>query len=55
MKINQEIKNEIAEKLYAAMHELDSLQLDLILIEAVPNKGIGRAINDRLKRSATEK
>lgn len=47
--------NEIAEKLYAAMHELDSLQLDLILIEAVPNKGIGRAINDRLKRSATEK
>lgn len=44
--------HEVAEKLYAAMHELDSLQLDLILIEEVPNVGVGSAINDRLKRSS---
>ncbi|MDT0606759.1 L-threonylcarbamoyladenylate synthase [Croceitalea rosinachiae] len=45
--------DEVAKNLYAAMHELDMLQLDLILIEEVPNVGIGLAINDRLRRSST--
>lgn len=43
---------EVAQKLYAAMHTMDSLGLDLIIIEKVPEEGIGKAINDRLTRSA---
>lgn len=45
---------EAAAKLYAAMHRLDSLQLDLIVVERFPDKGLGRSINDRLER-ATKK
>ena len=44
---------EIAQKLYAKMYELDAMDLDLILIEFTPGEGIGKAINDRLKRSST--
>ena len=44
---------EVAQKLYAAMYTMDGLGLDLIVIEKVPENGIGRAINDRLSRSAT--
>lgn len=45
---------EVAEKLYATMHEFDALDLDIILIEEVINEGIGLAINDRLRRSASK-
>ncbi|MEM8926923.1 MAG: L-threonylcarbamoyladenylate synthase [Bacteroidota bacterium] len=44
---------EMAKNLYAAMHELDSLGLQVIIIEKAPDKGIGKAINDRLIRSST--
>ena len=44
---------EVAQKLYAAMHAMDLLGLDLIIIEKVPETGVGKAINDRLTRSAT--
>ncbi|GMN07033.1 L-threonylcarbamoyladenylate synthase [Croceitalea sp. MTPC5] len=44
--------DEVAYKLYAAMRELDGLGLDVLLIEKVPDTGIGEAINDRLTRSA---
>jgi L-threonylcarbamoyladenylate synthase len=37
--------------LYAAMHRLDKQQLDAIIIEKLPNIGIGRSINDRLERA----
>lgn len=43
---------EVAQNLYAAMHHLDELALDLILIELAPEEGIGKAINDRLARSS---
>ena len=43
---------EMAQNLYAAMHQLDELQLDIIIIEKAPEEGIGGAINDRLQRSA---
>jgi L-threonylcarbamoyladenylate synthase len=43
--------DEAARNLYAAMHALDNAQLDIILIELLPNEGIGKAINDRLKRA----
>ncbi len=44
---------EMAQKLYATMYELDAMDLDLILIEFAPGEGMGKAINDRLKRSST--
>ena len=37
--------------LYAAMHRLDKQKLDAIIIEKLPNIGIGRSINDRLERA----
>lgn len=43
---------EAARKLYASLHYLDSLGLDLIIAERVPDTGIGQAINDRLTRAA---
>lgn len=42
-----------AKNLYAAMHELDALGMDLILAEPVPEECIGKAINDRLRRAGT--
>ncbi len=38
--------------LFAAMHRLDALGLDLIIAELVPESGLGLAINDRLRRAA---
>lgn len=45
---------EAASRLYAAMHRLDSLNLDFIIAERFPDVGLGRTINDRLER-ATKK
>lgn len=44
---------EAASKLFAAMHRLDEASLDLIVARLVPDEGLGRAINDRLRRAAT--
>ncbi len=41
-----------ARRLYAGLHELDALGLDHLIAEPVPDQGIGRAINDRLRRAA---
>ena len=43
---------EAARRLFAGMRQLDALGLDIILAERVPEKGIGRAVNDRLSRAA---
>jgi len=40
-----------AQSLYAALRELDSLQLDIILIEQPPQTEAWRAINDRLSKA----
>ncbi len=40
-----------AQRLYAALHELDSLQLDTILVEQPPQTEPWRAINDRLGKA----
>ncbi|MDC1222147.1 L-threonylcarbamoyladenylate synthase, partial [Salibacteraceae bacterium] len=37
--------------LYAAMHDLDALHLDIIIAEKFPDQGLGRSINDRLLRA----
>ncbi len=42
---------EAARNLFAAMRELDELNLDLIVAEWLPEQGLGRAINDRLRRA----
>jgi len=43
---------EAASNLYAALHRLDQQQLDIIIAERFPDKGLGRSINDRLQRAA---
>ena len=43
--------DEAAHNLYAAMHELDALNLDLIIAQQFPSHGLGNAINDRLFRA----
>ena len=42
---------EAAHRLFAAMRELDQMGLDVILVEVFPERGLGRAINDRLRKA----
>ncbi len=42
---------EAAASLFSAMRRLDALGLDAIWAESVPDSGLGRAINDRLRRA----
>ncbi len=42
---------EAARNLYAAMHRLDSLDLDMIIAERFPDHGLGKTINDKLERA----
>ncbi len=43
---------EAARRLFAHLRELDELSLDIILAEPAPETGLGRAINDRLRRAS---
>jgi L-threonylcarbamoyladenylate synthase len=43
--------NEAARNLYASLHLLDRQNLDMIVIEKLPDNSIGRALNDRIKRA----
>lgn len=45
---------EAARGLFAGMRHLDNLPLDVILAELLPERDLGRAINDRLRRAASE-
>ncbi len=47
--------NEAARNLFSALRKLDADHSDLILAETVPDYGIGRAINDRLRRASYSK
>jgi len=42
---------EAATKLYNILHRLDTLDLDMIVAEKFPDKGLGKSINDRLERA----
>ncbi len=44
--------SEAARHLFSAMRALDEQDLDIILAELLPEKDLGRAINDRLRRAA---
>ncbi len=46
---------EAAAALFQGMRKLDKMNLDMILAEPVPGKGIGLAIMDRLKRASSGK
>ena len=43
---------EAASNLYKTMHELDQMNLDLIIAQQFPDDGMGKSINDRLTRAA---
>jgi len=47
--------NEAAANLFSALRKLDSLNLDVIITELMPEYGLGRAINDRLVRAAAKR
>lgn len=44
--------NEAAQRLFSGLRELDKSSVEIILTETVPDFGLGRAINDRLKRAS---
>ncbi len=44
--------HEAAINLYHAIQELDALGLEMIVAETAPDRGLGRAINDRLQKAA---
>ena len=46
--------SEAAHHLFAYLRELDSMDLDIILSELLPEKNLGRAINDRIRRAASK-
>ncbi len=46
---------EAATRLFSGLRQLDSLNLQFILAEFVPEAGLGRAINDRLQRASVKR
>jgi L-threonylcarbamoyladenylate synthase len=44
--------HEAAVNLFAFMRRFEEFPVDLILAEQLPDIGLGRAINDRLRRAA---
>jgi L-threonylcarbamoyladenylate synthase len=45
---------EAAQRLFACLRALDKKDVDIILAEEVPDVGLGKAINDRLRRAAAD-
>lgn len=45
---------EAAQNLFTKLRTLDNLPVDRIIAELVPDEGLGKAINDRLKRAAAK-
>jgi len=43
----------VARGLFAWLRQLDELDMDYVLVEGIPNGGLGRAVMDRLERAAT--
>lgn len=43
---------EAAQNLFEALRAFDKMEVDVVLTELVPDQGLGRAINDRLRRAA---
>ncbi|MDP5231044.1 MAG: L-threonylcarbamoyladenylate synthase [Cellulophaga sp.] len=45
---------EATSKLYQTLHDLDGLELDMIVAELFPDFGLGKSINDRLERATKD-
>ena len=45
---------EAAQNLFSGLRELDKMAVKVILAEEVPDVGIGKAINDRLRRASAQ-
>ena len=45
--------NEAAKNLFHHLRSFDTQEIDVIIAEPVPDQGLGRAINDRLRRAAS--
>lgn len=45
---------EASQNLFQALRAIESWQVDYVVMEWLPEVGLGRAINDRIKRAATE-
>lgn len=45
---------EAARNLFKNLHQLEQMGLDLIIVERLPDEGLGRTINDRLERAAVK-
>jgi L-threonylcarbamoyladenylate synthase len=45
---------EAATNLYAFMRSLDAESLDAVMVSSIPDTGLGRAINDRLRRASED-
>jgi L-threonylcarbamoyladenylate synthase len=43
---------EAAAGLFGALHRLDAMGAERIAVAPIPERGLGRAINDRLRRAA---
>ena len=50
---NEDLK-EAAQNLFAHLRKLDQMDIELIVTDYVPNVGLGRAINDKLRRAAAK-
>jgi L-threonylcarbamoyladenylate synthase len=46
---------EAARNIFSYLRKLDEQDLDIILTELLPEEGLGRAVNDRLRRAAAER
>jgi L-threonylcarbamoyladenylate synthase len=46
--------DEAAQNLFSALRKLDKMPIEIILAEPVPDVGLGKAINDRLRRASFE-
>jgi L-threonylcarbamoyladenylate synthase len=46
--------NEAAHNLFAYLRELETMDIDAIIAEEAPDIGLGRAINDRLRRASVK-
>lgn len=46
--------HEAARNLFGMLRALDQLDIDAVVAEGVPERGLGRAINDRLRRAAAQ-
>jgi L-threonylcarbamoyladenylate synthase len=45
---------EAAKNVFAVLHQLDHMGLDLIIVQRLPAHGLGITINDRLDRAAAK-